>query len=84
MKKNVFSLLIALLSLTVMAQNGSNYDLYDLSTGLKSRSISFENPSGEPGKGGTAASKDLRVSDVHILVLTHTLRAISKLPVYGE
>lgn len=61
MKKNVFSLLIALLSLTVMAQNGSNYDLYDLSTGLKSRSISFENPSGEPGKGGTAASKDLGV-----------------------
>ena len=31
--------------------------LYDLGTGLESRSISFENPGGEPGKGGTTASK---------------------------
>lgn len=30
---------------------------YRLDTGLTSRSISFENPTGEPGKGGTAASR---------------------------
>jgi len=29
---------------------------YNLNTGLVSRSISFENPTGEPGKGGTASS----------------------------
>jgi len=29
---------------------------YELDTGLKSRSISFENPTGAPGKGGKAAS----------------------------
>lgn len=31
--------------------------LYDLGNGLESRSISFENPTGEPGKGGQTASK---------------------------
>ncbi len=30
--------------------------LYDLGTGLRSRSISFENPTGEPGEGGKTAS----------------------------
>jgi hypothetical protein len=30
---------------------------YLLDTGLKSRSISFENPTGQPGNGGTAASR---------------------------
>ena len=30
--------------------------LYNLGTGLKSRSISFENPTGEPGKGGMKES----------------------------
>lgn len=30
--------------------------LYDLGTGVKSRSISFENPTGEPGNGGKEAS----------------------------
>ncbi len=30
--------------------------LYDLGTGVKSRSISFENPTGEPGNGGKVAS----------------------------
>lgn len=32
---------------------------YLLDTGLTSRSISFENPTGEPGKGGTAAHERL-------------------------
>jgi hypothetical protein len=40
---------------------GADSDLvrkpYELSTGLESRSISFENPSGERGKGGQAASQ---------------------------
>jgi len=31
--------------------------LYDLGTRLESRSISFENPTGEPGQGGQTASK---------------------------
>jgi hypothetical protein len=31
-------------------------ELYQLDTGLISRSISFENPTGEPGQGGKAAS----------------------------
>jgi hypothetical protein len=30
--------------------------IFDLGTGLVSRSISFENPSGEPGEGGQTAS----------------------------
>ncbi len=30
--------------------------LYDLGSGLESRSISFENPTGAKGAGGTAAS----------------------------
>jgi len=30
---------------------------YDLDTGMTSRAITFENPTGEPGKGGQAASK---------------------------
>lgn len=34
----------------------SDRQLYDLGTGLQSRSISFENPTGEPGKGGMKAS----------------------------
>lgn len=38
-------------------QSGSAGQVYDLGTGLESRSISFENPTGEPGKGGQAASK---------------------------
>ncbi len=37
-------------------QTSSSGELYDLGTGLISRSISFENPTGEPGMGGQAAS----------------------------
>jgi len=36
--------------------SGSGGQLYDLGTGMESRSISFENPTGEQGKGGQAAS----------------------------
>ena len=38
-------------------QEESGGQLYDLGTGLESRSISFENPTGEPGQGGQEASK---------------------------
>jgi len=37
-------------------KNSSGGRLYDLGTGLSSRSISFENSTGEPGKGGQKAS----------------------------
>jgi hypothetical protein len=36
--------------------SSSGGQLYDLGTGLVSRSISFENPTGAPGEGGKAAS----------------------------
>jgi len=36
---------------------GAEPDLYDLNTGLVSRSISFENPTGAPGEGGKAVNK---------------------------
>ena len=38
-------------------QEKSGGQLYDLGTGLESRSISFENPAGEPGQGGQTASQ---------------------------
>ncbi len=37
-------------------QSNSGGQLYDLGTDIQSRSISFENPTGEPGQGGKAAS----------------------------
>jgi hypothetical protein len=36
--------------------NFEQLSLYDLNTDIASRAISFENPTGEPGKGGVAAS----------------------------
>lgn len=40
----------------IMAQSPEQ-EPYNLNTDIRSRSISFENPTGEPGKGGTAASE---------------------------
>jgi hypothetical protein len=54
--KIVFSMLITFMSLSILAQNPTSFELYELGTELKSRSISFENPTGEPGMGGQAAS----------------------------
>jgi hypothetical protein len=52
--------LFALGLLSATAAWGQSPDLihqpYQLDTGLVSRSISFENPTGEPGRGGQAAS----------------------------
>ena len=59
---NITNTLVMLSCLSLMyscssEQSGPGGTLYDLGTGLESRSISFENPSGEPGQGGQAASK---------------------------
>ncbi len=59
MMKNV--LIISGLVLFITSQLNAQDDfvgkLYDLNTNLESRSISFENPTGEPGAGGTEASE---------------------------
>ena len=53
-------LLVSVCAVTSPARSQSQPDLvhapYDLDSGLISRSISFENPSGAPGEGGTASS----------------------------
>ena len=49
-----FLVFIGISSLTYSQIN--EVKLYDLNTNLKSRSISFENPTGEPGEGGKAPS----------------------------
>lgn len=57
------SLSIFILSIFILNSCSSNKDisdskgkLYDLETDVKSRSISFENPTGEPGQGGQKES----------------------------
>ena len=44
-------------SFFIKAQIQLKNELFDLNTPLESRSISFENPTGEPGQGGQAASE---------------------------
>lgn len=66
MKKQLvklFSLSILFLFIIILnscsnksADSGNGKVLYDLGTGVKSRSISFENPTGESGNGGQEAS----------------------------
>ncbi|MEN8123093.1 MAG: glycoside hydrolase family 172 protein [Bacteroidota bacterium] len=58
MKKSlILLLLISVFSMLINAQVNSINNLFDLSSNLQSRSISFENPTGEPGEGGKAASE---------------------------
>jgi len=52
----VFVLLLSMFPSCASEREESAGQLYDLGTGLKSRSISFENPKGEPGQGGQTAS----------------------------
>lgn len=52
----VFALLLSMFPSCAPEREESAGQLYDLGTGLKSRSISFENPKGEPGQGGQSAS----------------------------
>lgn len=58
--KNVFVtaiiLFLGVIQSCVPEQSISGEHLYDLGAGFESRSISFENPTGEPGHGGQAAS----------------------------
>ncbi|MEN8137620.1 MAG: glycoside hydrolase family 172 protein [Bacteroidota bacterium] len=49
-------LVIGIFQITNAQVNVSN-ELYNLNTALQSRSISFENPTGEPGEGGKDASE---------------------------
>ena len=51
-----FVLLLIMFPYCTSEREESAGRLYDLGTGLISRSISFENPTGEPGKGGQTAS----------------------------
>ncbi|MGV8090724.1 MAG: glycoside hydrolase family 172 protein [Mangrovibacterium sp.] len=57
--KLVVLLLIIWFNLGTFAQINRIEGLYDLNTELESRSISFENPTGEQGSGGKAASRQL-------------------------
>jgi hypothetical protein len=50
-------LMMAALSACTQTEVQPTGSLYDLGTGLESRSISFENPTGAPGQGGRTASK---------------------------
>lgn len=57
----VLTILVLAAPAPLLAQSDSDRALvsepYHLDTGLTSRSISFENPTGEPGKGGSAVSR---------------------------
>jgi hypothetical protein len=55
---NLLTTLIAACALSSGAATAQNLvtEPYRLDTGLKSRSISFENPTGQPGQGGQAKS----------------------------
>ncbi len=60
MKKVLFVfLLITLIYSGVFAQINPDRKLYNVDTPIESRSISFENPTGEPGEGGKASNKQL-------------------------
>jgi hypothetical protein len=54
---SIILLLLSLIYACSPEQEESGGQLYDLGTGLESRSISFENPAGEPGQGGQTASQ---------------------------
>ncbi len=51
-----FSMLLVSLSGCQRPMKSPSNNLYDIDTTLESRAISFENPTGEKGKGGMAAS----------------------------
>lgn len=57
MKKSILALLITMGFFSLIkAQTYSPADLYDLNSGRQSRSISFENPTGEKGQGGRTSN----------------------------
>ena len=60
MKKSLFiCIVIQLFGLSLFAQVTQTIELYDLSTKLETRSISFENPDGKQGAGGKATNSQL-------------------------
>jgi hypothetical protein len=61
MKKNTLIIIAAWVLLPCIQAQVSKADLYNVETNLKSRSITFENPSGAPGEGGKAANRNLGV-----------------------
>lgn len=52
----LLSFLLVNFNISIKAQINSFHDLFELTTEIKSRSISFENPSGEKGQGGKSSS----------------------------
>ena len=57
MKKSVLVFLWLLGSFSILkAQLYTHENVYDLNTGIQSRSISFENPTGERGQGGKSSN----------------------------
>jgi len=56
-KKGIIALFLIGISQVTIAQIITSKELYNLNTTEQSRSISFENPTGEPGEGGKAASE---------------------------
>jgi hypothetical protein len=57
MKKTLYVCLLAFTScLRIEAQVNEYDNLYNIDTGLESRSISFENPTGEKGQGGKSGN----------------------------
>lgn len=59
--KQLFLILFIGLCTIAPAQNNTTLDLYNLNTKMESRSICFENPTGEPGQGGKAAHPQMGV-----------------------
>ncbi len=58
MKRTTLSIVIvSCMVVLATAQEQPGRALYDLSTEVESRSVSFENPTGAPGEGGKAASE---------------------------
>ena len=52
-----YILFIFLVSSQLLVSQVNNDAIFDISTDIQSRSITFENPTGEPGEGGKAASE---------------------------
>ena len=57
MSKYIALIFIGFVVFVSCQQPNNSSNLYDLNTPTKSRSISFENPTGEPGAGGMASSE---------------------------
>ncbi|MBD3290092.1 DUF2961 domain-containing protein [candidate division KSB1 bacterium] len=60
MKKGLFAFLtIVFFNSGTFAQTNQTLKIYDINTPVESRSVSAENPTGEPGSGGKAVNEDI-------------------------